>query len=85
MAIIFVMFIVISCIQVAEKLSKYCVLLHLLEGSTDVAHFSAICILGLNDVFPYMKTALFNYTIFHEISVMGYPLWQFGTVQIPHI
>ncbi|RVW59954.1 hypothetical protein CK203_086977 [Vitis vinifera] len=44
------MFIVISCLQVAEKLSKYCILLHILEGSTEASHFSAICILCLNNV-----------------------------------
>ena len=32
-------------IQVAESVSKYCVLLHISEGSADAAHFSAICIL----------------------------------------
>ncbi|KAJ0778584.1 putative Thioredoxin-like superfamily [Helianthus annuus] len=28
--------------SVAESLSKYCILLHILEGSTDAAQFSAI-------------------------------------------
>lgn len=29
-------------LNVAEKLSKYCILLHILEGSTEASHFSAI-------------------------------------------
>lgn len=44
-----------SCIQVAESLSKYCILLHIPGGSTDAAHFSALCILLDDDksYFPW--------------------------------
>uniref|UniRef100_A0A6N2ME85 Uncharacterized protein n=1 Tax=Salix viminalis TaxID=40686 RepID=A0A6N2ME85_SALVM len=31
--------------KVTESLSKYCILLHVKEGSTDAMNFSAICIL----------------------------------------
>nr|GMD60003.1 plant UBX domain-containing protein 11 isoform X1 [Ipomoea batatas] len=31
--------------QVAGSLSKYCILLHIVEGSSDAINFSALCIL----------------------------------------
>lgn len=48
---IFSVLIVTCCVQVAESLTKYCILLHILEGSSDATNFSAICILLLNSNF----------------------------------
>lgn len=81
------MFIVISCLQVAEKLSKYCILLHILEGSTEASHFSAICILCLNNVSWHMKMTLSNYHNFsrdinHGVSSMA--IWH-SALQISYI
>ena len=42
---IWALFITMFCIQVADSVTKYCILLHILEGSADAAQFSAICIL----------------------------------------
>lgn len=43
---VIVSFITFSLLQVAESLSKYCVLLHLQAASVDATNFSAICILS---------------------------------------
>ena len=41
--------------QVAEAVSKYCVLLHIPAGSSDAAQFSSICILILSSIFQLLS------------------------------
>ncbi|KAK6781390.1 hypothetical protein RDI58_023574 [Solanum bulbocastanum] len=49
--------------RVADSISKYCILLHILEGSTDARNFSALCIL-----YPFPGTS--------SSSLMGLPLFE---------
>lgn len=54
----------ICCVQVAESVSKYCILLHIREGSTDAANYFAIC----NPQIPHFESKF--YVMIHWLAAV---------------